>query len=533
MQSVVSHFAQLAFPQSFDHTVGQKFIKVSLQSSRLSNSRWLWWTLNFFALPIKPGNENPIFSTGTSTVKAGSPITKLDLPGTCWKCHLLGSTFQTRWTHWTQLLSLFWDKTDSNHLLFNIFEGLKSKITLLRVIPTMTFIHFVTGKSSGILSDIFSGIPSGILSGISSGILSGKSSGIPSGILSSISSGILSGKSAGILSGKHSGTLSGISSGILADILSGILSGIPSGILSGISSNILSGISSGTLCGISFGVDTRGWGPAGNTGRGWSVVEVRQGTLGGEILAVEVRQGTLGVDGRGWGPAGNTGRGWSWLRSGREHWAGMVVVEVRQGTLGVDGRGWGPTENTVDRGSQLDEEDDEEERRRGEEEQATDIKSNNPHLAGGEKHNGNPKAPRKLLPWHRCQYFYPAPAPLRLPRCPTWQLHGSPRSEPTLDVFFIQEKKHVKSIWGRGAEISSMFWQIQRSLQLGYIQLKVQSVLSRFLQLAFPHSLEHTVYRRIKWYGKITEFSRRFQHLLTLKSHNPSQFDCFHHEFIK
>ena len=61
---------------------------------------------------------------------------------------------------------------------------------------------------------------------------------------------------------------------------------------------------------------------------------------------VEVRQGTLGGDGRGWGPAGNTGRGWSWLRSGREHWAGMVVVEVRQGTLGGDGRGWGPAGNT-------------------------------------------------------------------------------------------------------------------------------------------------------------------------------------------
>ena len=28
----------------------------------------------------------------------------------------------------------------------------------------------------------------------------------------------------------------------------------------------------------------------------------------------------------------STGRGWSWLRSGREHWAWMVVVEVRQGT---------------------------------------------------------------------------------------------------------------------------------------------------------------------------------------------------------
>ena len=83
----------------------------------------------------------------------------------------------------------------------------------------------------------------------------------------------------------------------------------------------------------------------------------------------------------------------------------MVVVEVRQGTLSMDGRGWGPTENTVDRGSQLDEEDeqdeddkddeedeedeeeeeekDEEEEKRKEEE-TTDIKSNNPHLAGGE-----------------------------------------------------------------------------------------------------------------------------------------------------
>ena len=76
----------------------------------------------------------------------------------------------------------------------------------------------------------------------------------------------------------------------------------------------------------------------------------------------------------------------------------MVVVEVRQGTLVVDGRGWGPAANTVDRGSQLDEDDeddeddkddkeDEEEAggRRRQEEEATDIKSNNPHLAGGEK----------------------------------------------------------------------------------------------------------------------------------------------------
>ena len=60
------------------------------------------------------------------------------------------------------------------------------KITLLRVIPAMTCIHFLTGKSSGILSDM--------LSGISSGILSDILSGIPSGILSGISSGILSGR---------------------------------------------------------------------------------------------------------------------------------------------------------------------------------------------------------------------------------------------------------------------------------------------------------------------------------------------------
>ena len=92
----------------------------------------------------------------------------------------------------------------------------------------------------------------------------------------------------------------------------------------------------------------------------------------------------------------------------------MVVVEVRQGTLSMDGRGWGPTENTVDRGSHLDEEDEEDEddkddeedeedeeeeedeedededarkRKRKRKRKATNIKSNNPHLAGGEKRN--------------------------------------------------------------------------------------------------------------------------------------------------
>ena len=189
-------------------------------------------------------------------------------------------------------------------------------------------------------------------SGILSGKHSGTLSGIPSGILSGISSGILSGISSGICSGISSGILSGISSGILSGKPSGILSGKHSGTLSGISSYMRSGR---------------------KTWRGYS--RLRSGREHWAwILAVEVRQGTLGVDTRGWGPAGNTGRGWSWLRSGREHWAWMVVVEVRQRTLWIASRSW-----AGGRGGQWEEEEDEEE-----EDQATDIKSNNPHLAGGE-----------------------------------------------------------------------------------------------------------------------------------------------------
>ena len=155
--------------------------------------------------------------------------------------------------------------------------GHLQKNTLLRVIPTMTFIHLLIGKSSSILHDISSGILSGILSGISSGILSGILSGISSGILSDISSGILSGIlsgiSSGILSGKYSGILSGISSGYLAH-LSGISHGILSGISSGSLSDILSGISSGILSGR--------WGPAVHTELGRSQVEVQRCTLSWE-----------------------------------------------------------------------------------------------------------------------------------------------------------------------------------------------------------------------------------------------------------
>jgi hypothetical protein len=72
------------------------------------------------------------------------------------------------------------------------------------------------------------------------------------------------------------------------------------------------------------------------------------------MVVVEVRQGTL-----------------TW----------MVVVEVRQRTLWIAGRSWTRrTRRTTRRRRRRGDEGE----RRGEEEQATDIKSNNPHLAGGE-----------------------------------------------------------------------------------------------------------------------------------------------------
>ena len=99
------------------------------------------------------------------------------------------------------------------------------------------------------------------------------------------------------------------------------------------------------------------------------VVQVRQGTLA-RILAVEVRQGTLGVDGRGWGPAGHTGRGWSWLKSGREQEERRRGEETRRGE--------------EKRGEEEEKEDEKREEKEEDEDEATDIKSNNPHLAGGE-----------------------------------------------------------------------------------------------------------------------------------------------------
>ena len=319
------------------------------------------------------------------------------------------------------------------------------KITSLRMIPTMTFIHFLTGKSSGILSDISSGILSGISSGICSGISSGILSGKSSGILSGISSGILSGISSGIFFG----ILSGISSDILSDIYSDILSGISSDILSGISSDILSDILSGILSGISSDIlsdifsdilpvevwqcplrsGSRGWGPAVPTAiwksrlrsgsahcdlevavevrqcplrsgsrvrqcplrsgsRGWGPAvptaiwksRLRSGSAHCDLeVAVEVRQCPLGSATRSWGPAVPTGIWSSRLRSGSAHWDLQLAVEVRQCPLGSGARGGGPAVPTGIWTARR------RRRVRRRRRRIALIKSNNPHLAGGEQ----------------------------------------------------------------------------------------------------------------------------------------------------
>ena len=243
----------------------------------------------------------------------------------------------------------------------------------------MTFIHFVTGKSSGILSHIFSGIRSGILSGISSGILPGISSGIFSGTLSGISSGIFSGILYGILSGKSSGVLSGKHSGTLSSILSGMLSAMLSGVLSGISCGILSGRWGPavlTELGRSQGLRSSrahwarkvpGWGPAVLTELGRSQVEVQRCPLRSDPCS--------------WGPAVATACG-SWRRELGEE-LGEELAR-RKWTWKWGQRWWRRTR-----------------RRRRRRRRTTLIKSNNPHWQVGI--SSSPRVRQKTRCWSICQ----------------------------------------------------------------------------------------------------------------------------------
>ena len=152
-------------------------------------------------------------------------------------------------------------------------------------------------------------------------------------------------------------TYHGIPSGILSDILSGISSHMSSGILSGISSGILSDILSGILSGISSGILSGRWGPAVPTELGRSQVGPRC-------------------------PLGSEG---PWLRSSGAHWARKVPG---WGPLRSEPCGWGPGVPTQIGSWQWRPSSGRSWRtRRGRKRRRRTIvvKSNNPHLAGGEK----------------------------------------------------------------------------------------------------------------------------------------------------
>ena len=120
-------------------------------------------------------------------------------------------------------------------------------------------------------------------------------------------------------------------------------------------------------------------------------------------ITVEVRHATLNSHDRSWGPAHSTELTRSQLGSGTPHWTRRIAVGVRDATLHSQDRGWGPARHTELTGSRLGsstphwthriavEEDDRRRRRRTRRRRrrrrsSADIKSNNPHLTGGEKY---------------------------------------------------------------------------------------------------------------------------------------------------
>ena len=113
---------------------------------------------------------------------------------------------------------------------------------------------------------------------------------------------------------------------------------------------------------IASDIRSRGWGPAGNTGHRRSQVRLRK---------------KLAADDRSWGLAGKTGRGGSRLRSG--------TVGVRQGTLHAGARGWGLAVHTGDVRLAVEEDKERDEERKEGRKEKINMKSNNPHVTGGEK----------------------------------------------------------------------------------------------------------------------------------------------------
>ena len=254
------------------------------------------------------------------------------------------------------------------------------KNTLLWVIPTMTFIRFVTGNFLTHLLSYLHGenhldtshslCKQAIAFFLVCDVASRSAASLPnvtwhhrmlsSGILSDMLSGVLSGISSGILSDISSGILSGIASGILPSISSGISSGKSYGILSGISSRILSDI----LSGISSGILSGFWGPAVRTELGRPQVEVQRCTLSlaGPRLRSSGARWARKVP--GWGPAVHTELGRS-----------QVEVAPKFEELGQElaRQQWTRRRRRRRR------------TRRRRMRRTALIKFNNPHLAGGEQ----------------------------------------------------------------------------------------------------------------------------------------------------
>ena len=127
----------------------------------------------------------------------------------------------------------------------------------------------------------------------------------------------------------------------------------------------------------------RSWGPAHNT-------ELTRSQLGSGTphwtrrIAVGVRHATLNSQDRGWGPARHTELAGSRLGSGTPHWTHELAVGARHATLNSQDRSWDPTRRRTTGGGGGRRRK-EEYRSTGEGGEETDIKSNNPHLTGGEK----------------------------------------------------------------------------------------------------------------------------------------------------
>ena len=165
-------------------------------------------------------------------------------------------------------------------------------------------------------------------------------------------------------------------------ILSELLANISSDILSDLSCDILQLLLWHTLSATTTNPFHHSWGPARHTELTSSRLE--SGTPHWtRRIAVEVRHATLNSRARGWSPARHTELAGSRLGSSTPHWTRRIAVGVQHATLNSQDRSWDPTRRRTTGGGGGRRRK-EEYRSTGEGGEETDIKSNNPHLTGGE-----------------------------------------------------------------------------------------------------------------------------------------------------